>query len=749
MPENTPTPIDPSKVPQQSLQAMINLTEQVRKLSEVLGAQGGNPGSRAESVSQAAQSVKDVVIDPGGARRAQEALRETQERQPAGTVNPSASEPEYRFMSEIGPIEALKGGLKGRKDRKGFIKGAFQQERNKPRATQGPGEVNPSASRPEKDDNENAEGPDTYGKQASLPPNMRGPRSKTFPGMSEREVEEMQEDSIKIPQFGEWQLDTKLRMARDVFGKLGANRFDKHGDQDRVGKAFAGISQAAHYSQAHAAELQVLKNYRKRAFAYGENAMGMGAELGYSPQDGVLPSNVLGFRNPLAYLTSSAGRQGLGMNLDAYKMARLGTGMSLQQAHEVYGALAGMGFSNQHSGFLGMTTGGDLQNVASGLVAPMVRQGMNPGVASQFAESLKTGQVSIRQLHDAIKDLGGVAKETRQTVNQAAEGLQSYATTAVGLGASPTQAYRAGISFSTITGQNAQTAGNLIQNPLFQGMAMRKYGALPGNIGTLPGPQIAKTQKESIDLLEHIFKGVEPIRENGKIIVSQEKAREAYTAKELGITQSEVHMAKTKGPKLEAMARAQMMAEPESSWNQMYGGMLGRAKTPILNKRKQEAEERARIPSKHKNVRQALEKVKNEYENHEGEFSSDSVHVNLSQQEEEKLRHGTYWNGEWVAGTDAIKHQLAKAGASKGEQTEYAKANFSEKSKKASEILRKHGQAGIPGDGKSTTVNGVTIGMTKATERFFNVKQGSGEREANEGGSPLTNQAARPGIPEG
>jgi hypothetical protein len=565
--------------------------------------------------------------------------------------------------------------------------------------------------------------------------------------MSQEETEKMEREGFWIPQFGEWQLDTKLRMARDWAG-LAALRHP----ESTAGKLLGGASELANYGYAQAAKIQVAKNTFQKLQAYGTGAMTQGAELGYSPQGGIGPSNIAGFRNPLAYLTSPAGRQGLGMNLDAWTMARLGTGMSLTQSKEIYNSLAGMGFSNQEGGFLGLTTGGDLNNIATRFMAPLVRQGVKPEVAAQFTESLKTGQVSISELTNSLQGLTDVAKETRQTVTQTAAGIQEYAQAAVGLGATPTQGYRGGLSFSTVTGLPAQVGAQSLSNPILQAKAMARYGVLPENMGLLPGSAVSTNITKTMEELMPDFSHLPPVRdpETGEVIASGETQAFGLLSQRLGIPVQQLRAMWAKRKYAAKAGRVDRILEPSSQWNQGITKdekelVIQRESTHHYKQKLAHQEELLKGAYTGANLQKELEKLRSKYNRHEGEFAGGGW-VNLTPEQAAKLRKGDWKHG--IMGSDQVAHWMKQIGVDPKEVAEFAHAKVRDQSKIEKRIMTKWGKRDISSTGEVTS-GGVTIGLTPYARKFFKLKGGSEEKaeERNAGTSLPTSTPASAGVP--
>jgi hypothetical protein len=754
--DNAQMPTDPSRIPERTLRALEDLNRNIRALQDTHLAEAAGPQGQVLSGQRMTESRTSPLLVPSNIQNSQQAreqLTRNQQMQGPGQISPFASTA-FKEPSEISFKQFREGAKAGWKNRgvepgdwenvgndKGRIGGAIYGALNQRRPPRLKENVEANKSTAAFEDQEEAQGmdPDSqdnigYGKGGSR---NRGKRSAIW-GMGQEQADELREDRIRIPQFGDWQLDTKLRLARDVLGRHALNN-----EGTTKGEIAGGVAGVANYGYAHAAEIEQAKRLYQKTMAYGQGGMDAGTALGYSPQNGIGPSNIFGFRNPLAMFTSSAGKQGLGMNLDALTMSRFGTGMSTGQAKEAYESAAGMGFSNQQSGFLGLTTGGDLENVTHGFMAPLMRQGASAQSIAPFLEALKTGTVSLKELRESMKGLTGAAQESRQTVDQMAQGLQQYTTTAVEHGATPQQGINAGMGFTNMTGLSPEVMSNVMQSPLYQAGAMAQTGAMPGNIGQLSGPMGTEVLLHQMDLLKKNI-NMPGIRDpkTGKVIAGSAKEQNlGFIAQQLGMTTAEAQSLEERKPKIEAQADAQRAIEPGSAWNNVLKGGEGIAKTDILQKKLREREKEA-AGQPH-----LIDKARQEYKAGEGEFKHTGFHPDhLNSYTEYVLKHGGEWRGEQVEGKDQIYNKLWKAGASKKDLKDYYKASIYDSAQTAEGIQQKLGKP-VLDQNRSTSVNGVTIGLTPAAEKLFKINEGSeSQKNANSGGPSLASQAAHVGI---
>lgn len=738
---NPRRPVAPGKEADTGRRALEDLTSAVRSLQDTLVAERSTSQGSIIADQQAINERRFSARSPGGVALTPQAAREALQSQsrPPNETTEAPPEASYIPQPQLGLKSVLEKGWQARGEGKqGILNAAFNQPTEaSPRArrdSQGrPSNMPPNSVGPEMDQEEmQAVEPDNprtevSGRRRNGPD--RSPPSR-YAGISEQQREEIAEEGIRIPQYGDWQLDTKLRLARDT-----ALRYAENHPETAGGQLAGQVASIANYGYAHAAQMQYAKLQYQKVMGYGEAAQGAGESLGFTPQNGIGPSNILGFRNPLAMLSSSAGRQGLGMNIDAFSLARLGTGLSTKQAKEAYEAAFGMGFSNQESGLLGMTTGGDLNNVVNGFMAPLMREGASAQAVAPFTESLKSGTVSIKELSESLKNLGDTAQATRQTVDQTSAGIQQYTQTAISMGATPVQGINAAKGFMDITGLPSSTLEGALSSPMFQANAMARTGIMPMNIGQLPATQSTELMLEEINRLKNSFHLPSVRNSKGEVVVSGEKQDLGLIAQRMGMTTQQVESLTKREKPILANAKLQEAIGPGSKWNQAYADFQGEAKT---------RSHRATIHEELNERPEEAKKVREEYQNNEGSFSRNQGPATLTPYDRKVLQEGGYVHGEYIQGRKQIYQDLKGAGAKKSELEEYQKANNQSASKVAEKLEAK---LGIPklGSGNTVNANGVTIGLTAQAAKALKIEGGSSaERAANSGGSSLASQAAAP-----
>lgn len=338
---------------------------------------------------------------------------------------------------------------------------------------------------------------------------------------------------IQFPRFGELTTQDKLRMASDWLARNQLQRNDRAPEGEvpsqTGGRAAAALSIAAN----NYAQYRVIRdNVSRFGNAIGMTRAGEEAQagLGYSQQGGNVGVNLFGTEiggelPVVGPLMSEAGRQNIRRE---FEIRRLGASpqISTEQAREIYDTVNQQGYS-----------GGEADNLALRLYQPLVRQGMSPGVVGQATdEAYRYGNTSIDALRESLSNLGDMARNTRQSVDQAAEGLSAFAQTAAEHGATLGSGLQTGREFVAATGQRAEVGARALDNPLFQAMAMRNTGLLPTQLGTMRGEEIANTQAQVVQMAMNMTRGFNRPRTesvtdaHGRVITRQISGRDAQIA---------------------------------------------------------------------------------------------------------------------------------------------------------------------------------------------------------------------------
>lgn len=241
----------------------------------------------------------------------------------------------------------------------------------------------------------------------------------------------------------------------------------------------------------------------------GQNWQNIGAQLGVP----VTPDRyIMGVQNPLAPFLSGSTSVGSGAAINRRQLMGqlpggmgMGSGLSGTEASETINAIVGQGFGGNENA-LG---GGDIGAISNQFMGPLLQQlpGLSPSDLAQFLPLLRNSGTSLTQLTNSLSDLGTAAQATHETVGQAASSLMSYAESTKGMG-SAQGALSTGQTFRNITGMDPQILGQMLQNPLTQGMALSRYGVLPSGINDMNPAATTSLSTQSLDMLMRATSGL-------------------------------------------------------------------------------------------------------------------------------------------------------------------------------------------------------------------------------------------------
>jgi hypothetical protein len=185
---------------------------------------------------------------------------------------------------------------------------------------------------------------------------------------------------------------------------------------------------------------------------------------------------------------------------------RVGFGLTNQQAQQTMDVLASQGFAmapdvtNLH---------GPAATLAQNFMAPLLRQfpGVSPEDLAQFTSMTRYGAASTKDLVQALGNLGDQARTTNQTVGQVASSLKDVADIANSMGANPVSGVALGRGFTEATGLPAQVAGDLLQNPIMQGLAISRYGILPSGLAQMNPGSFAGLSLSALQMMQRATMG--------------------------------------------------------------------------------------------------------------------------------------------------------------------------------------------------------------------------------------------------
>lgn len=319
---------------------------------------------------------------------------------------------------------------------------------------------------------------------------------------------ERMQEGLRIPQIGEFTIQNKLEMGRNLLANRAFRRYQTAVSDVTSAKGFEDLSPEEQQSQINditsgqnegrAAGLlhqasqntayiyagqRELRRFRQHVANINQGIQQPGIQMGYDPGASVtFPGTNVGFRLP-DFSSGGAFREGLRQQLTQWRL-QAQAGISGTQAKEIVSGVNAGGFS-----------GAEGMRLATGAVAPLVRQGLDPTSTAQIiAESVRNGNASVKDVADTLDHLGETARATRQSLDQTVQGLEEFTQTSESLGALRVEGLKAGRQLMDATGLTGGQAATAIQSPLVQAQGMFNYGVLPNAFSTLP----AAAQGQSI-----------------------------------------------------------------------------------------------------------------------------------------------------------------------------------------------------------------------------------------------------------
>lgn len=294
---------------------------------------------------------------------------------------------------------------------------------------------------------------------------------------------------MTIPRLGEFTIQDKLRFVSEYFGRRAMQNYDPN---DPSAGATAGrVANVAEYARQQSAGIVALQREWSKARGRLSNIRQSGTSLGFSPQGTGLSGDVsilgAGFRSPLATFTSDAAREGWHEQLTRRRL-QLEPGISGDQAQEIIGQTAAMGYS------------GDLNaGIAMNVFGPLQQQGISPEIAAPLVDqNIRQGVNNLTSVRDVIIQLGTAARAAHMTLQQATESTQEYVSTMQQMGARTLQATR-DATVLTQAGIDPRIVSQALQNPFVQGSGVAMTGLPPQLLGNLGAPVQAQIISQALD----------------------------------------------------------------------------------------------------------------------------------------------------------------------------------------------------------------------------------------------------------
>lgn len=605
-------------------------------------------------------------------------------------------------------------------------------------------------------------------------------------GKTNVEAQRLEEEPIRIPSFGDWRLDAVLKLASQVSGKKALSNYEKYASEageeaipaqqwlEKQGPLAAGNVSGTLAKASQAAVVgSIAKTYLSPLMDIGFGASNAGASLGYSPQGEGLgggflgASHYFGIPNPLAAITSPAGRQGLGTVVNAAEAAIGGSGIGIGEANSLRQALAAQGWSNQRSGgMLGLTVGGEQENLALALEGPMKKGFKNPEVLAEFTSSLKLGTGSVKELKEGIEDLAETAKQTHHTWEQETVKAQEFMAKAVEGGSTMIHGLNAYREIAHATGMSGTIIQGINEGQFGQVQALSK-GIMPWEIQGMSGNAASLNAYETVrKVAGYVPKQTDTRTLNkvtGKYEVTETAAEKegAYIHMlEPSITAEEAKRLKEIGPKLEAVQGG--FGEANTIQQHRYAMEQANEQSKdgasLIKARNEWSATQTRVNE----LKDKLSKMPSGdlFSSQEAKYGD--VRGEL-EEEEEKLRsrHSTYTNAmakAAKAGKLSTSQQGLLRGELEGPKGLYATASAAGVSPEELAKIKKEGITHQAGDIYKALEKLNKVSIEKQNEEnakielsgpakaFFKLKfpAAAAKAESNEGGAPISNKAASP-----
>jgi hypothetical protein len=654
---------------------------------------------------------------------------------------------------------------------------------------QDPGRLGPDAS-----DNETTsqwdESTGGFSRGPRTPLTPTGPSRGPSPiaGKTNVEAQRLEEEQIRIPQYGDWQLDTILKLASQVSGKRAISNYESYasGEQEagrtpmdagtwlenqgpmaagNVSGTFASLAEkAVPFNIIHQRVLRPLMDI-------GFGASNAGASLGYSPQGEGLgggflgASHYFGIPNPIAAFTSPAGKQGMGQVVNAAEAAIGGTGIGIGEANALRSALASQGWSNQRTGgIFGFTEGGEQESLALAM-EPLIKKGFkNPEVLSEFTSALKLGTGNIGELTKGIENLAETAKMTHQTLEEEAVKAQEFMAKSVEGGSTMIHGLNAYGEIAKATKINPLIVQGINEGQFGQVQALTK-GVMPWEIQGMSGNAAALNAWETVKKVAAYV----PKQSNTTTInkvTGKEEITESAQEKELSyihmlepsVTAEQAKRLKEIGPKLEAIQgglgeastiNQHRYAMEQSNEVSKYGAQILKARNEwaaTQNRVNQLKEEISRTPEggffggqKHGELEEKLRKeeetLHNQHSVYTAAMSKASKSGTLNKSQEGLIR------GE-LEGPKGLYATAAAAGLQPNELAKIKKEDLWKQSGDIAKALENLNKVNI----EKQNEENAKIELAGPAKAFFKLKfpAASAKSEANEGGPATASKAASP-----
>lgn len=653
--------------------------------------------------------------------------------------------------------------------------------------TSEPGQLNPDASDPGGIANEEAWKRFTSGK-TGMPPGSMEANGSAIAGKTNVEAAKIASQGFAIPQFGDWQLDSLLRMAAHASGVNAMKQYRSQAGeelaagetplnpeewQSQQGKfASSNLAQKFESGATNVAQASLIhKKILQPLMDIGFGASNAGASLGYSPQGEGLgggflgASHYFGIPNPIAAFTSPAAKQGLGQVVNSAEAAISGTGIGISEANSLRQALASQGWSNQRSGgAFGFTEGGEQESLALAM-EPLVKKGFkNPEVLAEFTSALKLGTGNIGELTQGIETLAETAKMTHQTIEEEAVKAQEFMAKSVEGGSTMIHGLNAYGEIAKSTKMNPLIVQGINEGQFGQVQALTK-GVMPWEIQGMSGNAAALNAYETVKkVAAYVPKqsnatAVNKVTGKDEVTESAQEKELAYVHMlEPSITAEQAKRLKEIGPKLEAVQGGlgeastidqHRYAMEQSNEQSKHGASVLKARNEwaaAQNRVNQLKEEVGRAPEGgffggqkkgelEEKLREEEEFLHHQHSTYTAAMSKASKSGTLNKSQEGLIRNE-------LEGPKGLYATAATAGLQPSELAKIKKDDLWKQSGDISKALEKLNKVNV----EQQNAENAKIELSGPAKAFFKLKfpAAAAKSEANEGGAALSSKAASP-----
>jgi len=402
----------------------------------------------------------------------------------------------------------------------------------------------------------------THEGERGMPPTAGGEAPGVLQGKTQQEAAELAGKEISIPQFGDWQVDSLLKLASQVAAKKAAKSYKSQAEGEfQAGETPISPGEWADQQTGPLASSNLAGVFQKGAqiAAVGSlfhkkvigpvadaifQATNMGASLGYTPQaggggifgqEGLGASHILGIPNPIAQFLSPAGKAGMGTVANAVSASFGGTGIGYGEALGLREALGAQGWRNTRGGGLLNFTEGGAQETLARALEPIMKQGVkNPELLAEFSDAVRLGTASVQELTESLGGSTGLS-ETAQTLNKTVEAtaaaLQEFAAKSVEGGSTMIHGFQAGREVAAMTGMNPNIV-SAINNSNFGRVQALESHVLPWQIEGMSAAGKTLNALGTVEkVMKYVPKNLKPIERtnvNGEKEVIETVAEQEY-----------------------------------------------------------------------------------------------------------------------------------------------------------------------------------------------------------------------------